>query len=293
MNNCKSSQNKRLIIISLISIFAIFIIISLNQINYLEIPNQLSNYLNQKTNKGTEAEIINSTSNLDILKDLKISDCHSDYGNLPIKDFANFTCLHELGLKENYIYKSSSPNNNSSRSQYVKEHIQANNIKNIIDLENNQDSIKSNNYGTNNVLYAPVNDDFNDDTTKKSIQQIIGFINNNEGSILIICTDGATKSGLICSLLQCLNTSSYDYIKAQYIRSFINLYSPESLNKNYSSQEIETALNIKLRNELSNILSLTNHNIIYLNLNKYTRQYFQNCGISDEDIDKAASKLAK
>lgn len=281
--------------IFLYSFSTIFILLSIFLFcSCSSIPNTISHYLDNVNNDGNEQQILNQQNHLDVLNNAAQDTHRQSYPTLSDEDFANFREVEALGLKTKLLYRSSSPiDNTSERAYYSARFLEQHSIHNIVNLENTASQALSfagyNNsfYSKQNILFAPLNSSLTSEQTKESIKQIILFINESEGPVLIHCKDGAEKTGIVCAILQTLNCASYDYLKAEYIKSYLNLYIAEN------QKELIDPLNMHFRNQLSEILGLTNHNIIYLNLNKYTKYYLENCGLSNNEISCAAKKLRK
>lgn len=290
MESTTKKTNNNLFKISLVA-FAALIIPALLLMNSCSLPNDISNYMDKTNNKGLENQIFNENSNLALLENIKSSTKRSDYPNLKENEFANFKAIEALGFRNNFIYRSASPIDSSSeRSTYADYQVQKNNIQNIINLENTETEAKNfpgyinTFYSKQNILFAPIEDNLNSEKSLNSINKIFNFINNSDGPILIHCKDGATKTGIVCALLQSLNIAGYDYLKAEYIKAYLNLYT--------DTNNVTEALNAKFRNTLAATLGLTNHNVIYTNLNKYAKIYFENCSIDKNIIENVKQKLS-
>lgn len=277
--------------ISLLCLTGFLLVLLIPFLSSCSLPNDISNYMNAINNNGNEEQILNEKSNYSNLDKYSINTNRINYPNLNDQEFANFKSVDALGLKKNLIYRSASPIDNSAeRATYADALLKINSIKNIINLENTKSEAESlfgydnTYYSKQNILFSPIDDDLNSEKSMQSVNKIINFINNADGPILIHCKDGASKTGIICAILQSLNVAGYDYLKVEYIKAYMNLY-----NTNDNITEI---LNAKFRNVLSKTLGLTSHNVIYTNLNKYTKLYFEKCGIDKSIIEKVKQKLS-
>lgn len=271
--------------------FLISSLVFISLLSSCSLANDVSYYLDKISNEGNLEQTLNDLSGLDNLNNAKISSIRSDYKNISNEQFANFKEVEALGLKPNTIYRSASPIDKSSeRWIYADNLIKKYEIKNIINLENTQNEAltfpgyNETYYSKQNILYAPIDTDLSTEQSKESILKIIKFINEFDGPYLILCYDGASKTGIICALLQALNTSAYDYLKAEYVNAYLNLYD--------NNENLISPLEMKFKNELAHALSLTNHNIIYLNLNKYTNLFLENCGLTHDEILNSSKKLS-
>lgn len=253
-------------------------------------PNFVSNTLNYLKNNGVEQQVMEERSNLKIIESLEVSNRRSSYPNLDDQEFANYHEIEALGLKPKTLYKSASPlGSDSDRANIVQDCIKKDKIANFINLEDHQDIALQtkwytdcNNY-QNNTLFAPIDDNMQSEQTKISVFKIFKYIEKTDTPILVHCHDGGTKTGIVCALLQVLNASGYDYLKANYINSLKNLY--------VTDQDIVSALDMKFRNKLAETFNLTSHNVIYLNLNKYAIEYLKSCDLDEQTINNVKEKL--
>lgn len=193
-------------------------------------------------------------------------------------------------MKTKTLYRSSSPiEPNTDRSLIAENYIAQDKIKKFINLDNTQDEallypfFKQSHHYQYDCIFAPIDMDAQSNQTKTSINKIFKYIEKEDGPFLLHCTDGATKTGIVCALLQALNTSSYDYLKAEYINGLKNVC--------ISDNDLTGAIEMQFRNQLANALNLTRHNILYLNINKYLYEYLRSCELTDETINNVKYKL--
>lgn len=220
--------------------------------------------------------------------DLYKTQNRSDYATKNDLDFANFRSINVPGIKSNYLYRGSTPLENSSRSNIVNEQLNSLNINNIINLENSEIEAKqlpgyeSSNYKNKNVLYSPVAIN-NNEINIASFNEIINFIINSNGPIYIHCCDGNVKTGLICAILEGTINAGYQQIIPDYMESYDNLYI------NFSNN-IVAQNNLDIR--FSKLLGLNVLNLHNINLCRATSEYLLKNNISKETLGKFKQKIS-
>lgn len=158
-------------------------------------------------------------------------------------------------------------------------------------------------------MFAPIDNDLYSESSRHSMKSICDFILYADGPILIHCSDGVNKTGLVCSVLSGLVGSNYKKICDDYSQSYFNYF-------NIDKKEITEKLIIdeigqyKAENVLANekeILVISkSFNVVfanafrlglrdstYINLQRVMRQYLYDCGLTEDEVESLHTKLLK
>lgn len=157
--------------------------------------------------------------------------------------FSNFRSLRSGNLKDNYLYRSASPcDNQHNRASHVDQLIEANGVRHIVNLADNDDKIKGymakddfnseyfetlfnkDDLDNDHVDALALNMNFESDYFKGQVINALIAIKNNEGPILIHCTEGKDRTGFVCMLIEALAGASFLEIEEDYMMTYFNYY---------------------------------------------------------------------
>lgn len=179
-----------------------------------------------------------------------------DQSKLTDEQWANFRVLksdNENGkMKENLIYRSASPSNNQyKRAAKVSElmgqktisyDINLSETKGKLDQTVNAEGFKEmspyyydfyQNHKDTNVYANHLLSRFYSQGWKAAIKEIATLISANaaNNTFLIHCVEGKDRTGNVCTLLQMLCESNYEYMKQDFLTSFSNIFGADFNNK--------------------------------------------------------------
>ena len=223
-------------------------------------------------------------------------------GDIPDIVFGNFRNVNVGKLKENILYRSASPIDNShNRAPIVDKLIKENNIKYIIDLSDDEENIKEHIekndfnspyfkslYDNNKVITLSMNMNFKDQDFSNKIKKIIEAIANNEGPYLVHCVEGKDRTGFVSMVLEALAGASYDEILNDYMLTYKNYY-------NITQETEPTKYNtIKEKNIDLMLKYITNSNDLKnINYGQIITTYLKSIGLTDDIINKAKNNIIK
>lgn len=121
------------------------------------------------------------------------------------------------------------------------------------------------------------------DGDDNNIADIIQSISTNEGPYLIYGKD----IGIKCSIIEALKTPKFWTLYNGYAQSYYNVYPKQMQNNPSLTVDVQETF----KNELASSIELNSHNVQYLNLCKYTKNYLMKHGMTDQMIDAAIGNL--
>ncbi len=151
------------------------------------------------------------------------------------ESFANFRNIDFGNIKNGILYRSCSPTTFNARSPYSALLAQEAGIKNIVNLDDNLDTLirdlgfmpndwYKDLYDNGNVLLVDMNADYVSPEFGEKVAQTMRFILNNEGPYLIHGDDGRTRTGFVFVVLNSLMGANQEEIEDDYMQSYVNFY---------------------------------------------------------------------
>lgn len=226
-------------------------------------------------------------------RNLTRTDVRGDYPELADEDFANFRAVAVSGLKENTLYRSSSPVEPAlGRNEYAMAATERAGIKTIINLDDSVDVMK--NYPTFPDSYysrcAIVNPEMGYDFESKEfaakVKECILFIIENDGPYLVHCKEGKDRTGILCAILECFVCASSDDIKHDYMLTYRNYYGVKPEDSVYP-----IIVNNNLIKTLTALLGIDN--IETANLKEAAKRYLVSIGLTNEQLEILGERLVK
>ena len=209
--------------------------------------------------------------------------------------FANFRSISGGNLKENLIYRSSSPCDNTyGRAAYVDRLIEENSIRLIIDLSDTEENLENNIaasspseyylnlYRNGRILLPVVNTRYGTDDIKKKIADTLRTLSSEEGPYLIHCSLGKNRTGFVCLLLEMMAGASYQEMLDDYMLTYDNFYhiSPHNEPEKYRIVIDESFLTL-----MHYLVGDDSIDLKTADLTSFAEAYLKDGGMSDEDIE--------
>lgn len=211
------------------------------------------------------------------------SEERSDYASDEV--FANFRTINAGSIEPGIVYRSCNPALGDSRAPYAEELAKEAGIKTIINLADNEESLKENfdtitwykdMYNEGNVILLDMDVDYSSEDFGKKLAKGFEFLGENEGPYLIHCNEGKDRAGFASVILEALMDSTLEEIKADYMLSYANYYGVEEGTMQYD-YIADTPYN--MLKTIAGEVEVTDENLSLIAAN-----YMKKIGLSDEDI---------
>ena len=205
--------------------------------------------------------------------------------------FANFRALTCTTLKENYIYRSASPCDNTyNRVETVDALLEKAGIRYVVDLADTKEElderlnsgkvsdyyrniILSGNYFTQR-LGTPGSEDYS-----RGMAEAARAILSTEGPFLVHCLEGKDRTGFLCVLLEAVSGASYEEIQKDYMMTYQNYF-------NITKEQTQEKYDAILENYFLPITEMVRDA-------DSAREYLLNAGMLPEEIDALIEKISK
>lgn len=160
--------------------------------------------------------------------------------------YCNFRLIESTGMKKGLFYRSVSPfKSDNERSEVTAELYERYGIGYVVSMGDRVDNVDScrETYGDS---YYPVRlydagNAFVDVLSSSlvsvpsDVRKAMLAITESEGKVVINCNLGKDRTGVIVAMLQSLAGSSYEEIRAEYMKSFVFLYGIEVGSEEYDT----------------------------------------------------------
>lgn len=233
------------------------------------------------------------------------SDIHyvEEQGDLSDIVFTNFRNVKVGGLKDNILYRSASPiDNTHNRAAVTDKLAKEAGIKYDIDLSDSDEEITEHidksDFNSpyfvsllrdNKVIALDMSMSFKQDDFKQSLVKGLTQMSKNEGPYLVHCVEGKDRTGFVCMILEGLAAATYEEIVDDYMLTYDNYY---NITKETEPTKYET---IKKRNIDAMLLYVTGlenvEDLKTANLNEKIGKYLESIGMERHDIDALTYQL--
>jgi len=272
------------------------------QLGYIEINAQSNEFkyriVSDKFPSGVTIRLLEKGGYADRIAvgKLKSSNERTVYAQLSDEEFCNFREITLGSIVSNKLYRSSSPIDDSiGRNAYVDAIIEDKGVNTIINMTDDVEEgtqfsgYNETYYSTTTVGFLKMSLAFKTQEFDDSIIQCIRFINANDGPYLIHCVYGKDRTGFLCALLEALCGASITEIKADYVKTYENLF------------DVQEGAQVKLSDEIKNVIgNIIIENMSYAygvsitenNIQMATVDYLLQIGLLQTEIDTLISQLS-
>lgn len=227
----------------------------------------------------------------EIIDALEYSDDRSDYKDLSAAKYANFREVRTTGIKDNTLYRTSSPinpahNRNAQADRCLKK-AKVTVVMNLADDENTAKGYEGyyrTYYSSAKHIFLNMDSDFGSEDFEKKLVKGMKFFARNPGVYAIHCTEGKDRAGFVAAILECLTGASYEEVTEDYMKSFDNYYGIDKKDERY-----ELILKENLVKSLRKAFGT--EDLEGADLEEEAAEYLRILGMKQKDIDALKDNL--
>ena len=222
-------------------------------------------------------------------------------GNIPDIVFANFRSVYGGKLKNNILYRSASPVDNShNRAPVADRLIKDAKINYIVNLSDDAEElishIKKDNfnspyflslYKSNKVIPLSMSMQFKSEEFSKKLVQGLTAMSEHDGPYLVHCVEGKDRTGFVIMILSGLMGATYDELVEDYMITYNNYY---DINKDTDIKRYNV-----IKEKLFDVMLkyvVQNDDLKNVNYEEAMEKYLISNGMSKETITKLKNKLS-
>jgi len=224
-------------------------------------------------------------------RNLSRTDAREDYPDLTDEEFANFRAVNVQGLKDNILFRSSTPIEPAiGRNTYAMAEMEKAGIKTVINLDdsaeamNEYDAFSGSYYSRCAIVNPEMSYDYESEEFAAKVKESVLFIIKNDGPYLIHCKEGKDRTGILCAVIECFAGASADEIARDYMITYYNYYGVKTEDAAYG-----IILNNNLIKTLRGLFGVDD--IKTANLKDAATQYLISVGLNKEQLNDLTVKL--
>ena len=224
---------------------------------------------------------------------LERSNNREDYPKLSDEEFANFRAVSVTGMKENTLYRSSTPiDTDLGRNEYAMAATEKAGVRTIINLTDSEEAMKNSStypgsyYSTCSILNPEMNYEFETEEFAEKVKASILFMTQNEAPYLIHCKEGKDRTGILCAILECFAGASAAEVREDYMITYYNFF---------NVTPGDAAYNIVLKNNIEKTLGklFKVDNLETADLKESAKQYLLSIGLTENQLQALSEILVK
>lgn len=226
-------------------------------------------------------------------RNLTRTDAREDYPSLSDEEFANFRAVAVRGIKENTLYRSSTPLEAAlGRNEYAMKAMEEAGIRTVVNLDDpietmrNYPTYPDSFYSRCAVVNPEMGYDFESDEFASKVKACLLFIAEQNGPYLVHCKEGKDRTGILCAILECWAGAGAKDVERDYMLTYRNYYGVEPKDAAYL-----IILNNNLVKTLQSLFGI--ENFFTADLKTAARRYLTSIGLTDEQLASLGEKLAK
>ena len=221
------------------------------------------------------------------------TDAREDYVYLSDEEFANFRAVSVSGMKENALYRSSTPLEPAiGRNEYAMAAMEKAGIRSVIDLDDSAEVMRSyesfpgSYYSGCAVINPEMNYDFGSEEFGQKVRESILFIIENDGPYLIHCKEGKDRTGILCAIIECFVGTSREDVMKDYMITYSNYYGVQPEDATYGiilkNNLVKTLCELFKADDLENA-----------DLKEKAEEYLLSTGLTEEQLGQLTEKLGE
>lgn len=237
-----------------------------------------------------EGGYLNRLSTLDLSGG---SNNREDYPDLSDAQFANFRLVTSTGMKDNTLYRTSTPIETIyKRNQYADALLKEHGVQTVINLANTEADLSElaeydqSYYKTVNHIELGMSSDFGSDDFNGRLSKGLRFMLDNPAPYAINCQAGMDRTGFVCAVLECLTGAAYEEIIEDYMTSFYNAYGVTpgtEANIVFAENTIVSELEYAFDTE----------KLKTSDMKKGAEDYLVKAGLSEDEVEKLETLLSE
>lgn len=219
--------------------------------------------------------------------------------------FANFRALKGGRLKADYLYRGTSPVDNSrKRAAYADKLIEEHNIACIIDLADSdeemhkyfsKDSFTSDYakklYEEGRTVTLNMNSSYSKDKYKQSVVKGLRKLIEVGGPAYIHCLEGKDRTGFVCMLIEALAGASYDEMRDDYMITYANYY---NITADGTPDRYEAVVDLYFDTFMEYLSGESDDNKLHeLSYVDSAKQYLIDGGMTEAEIDELLTLITE
>ena len=215
------------------------------------------------------------------------------------EEFCNAREVTKGNIKSGILHRGSSATNEAfNRVELMDEYLRNNDINLVLSLSENDEQLRSHDnlpehtqemLDNDQFLALNIGVDFHTPNTMKALGDGLVEMMNHDGPYLIQCSYGRDRTGLLCAVLEALCGASYEEIVDDYMLSFGWLHKIEMDPTSYQYKLFKE----RIDDELSEAFEVELEQLSEADLEKESRDFLKECGMTDAEIDKLIDTLTK
>lgn len=224
-------------------------------------------------------------------RNLTRTDAREDYPNLTDEEFANFRAVSVKGIKDNILYRSSTPIEPAiGRNEYAMAAMEKAGIHSVINLDDSVETMKNYSsypgsfYSKCAVINPEMNYEFTGKEFGEKVRQSVLFITENDGPYLIHCKEGKDRTGILCAILEYYAGATVDDVNRDYMTTYYNYYNVQPEDAAYG-----IILNNNFVKTLSTLFEVDD--LEKADLQEEAEQYLRAIGLTSEQLTALGEKL--
>jgi len=226
-------------------------------------------------------------------RNLSRTDNRADYPELTDEEFANFRAVSVKGMKENILYRSSTPVEPAiGRNEYAMAAMEKAGVRAVVNLDDSVDVMESYDtfpgsyYSKCAILNPEMGYDFGSEEFAGKVRDSVLFIAENDGPFLVHCKEGKDRTGILSAVLECFAGATAEEVKADYMATYENYYGVKPEDSVYG-----IILNDNLVKNLCGLFGV--ESIDNANLKESAEKYLISTGLTEEQLELLSQKLIK
>ena len=216
--------------------------------------------------------------------------------------FASFRSLSGGRMKENVIFRSSSPVDDTyGRAKYASSLMEKYGIRFVINMTDSVETLENHLssdgaestyyaqlYKEGNVLMPQINTRYEEKENKTAAANALRTMCQKEGPYLIHCSLGKDRTGFIAILLEMLAGADYEEIVEDYMMTYDSFY---HVTKTGSPDKYNTVVDEDFTGLIRHIVTDPSVDLQTADLSSWAEKYLREGGMSDADLETLKSVI--